>query len=190
MPKVLLHICCGPCATYPVPELSGLGFEVMGYFSNSNIHPYTEYMKRREGVEEYTRNIPLQVIYDDNYDPSEYFQLINHREKQRCTYCYILRLEKAAKIARRGNFDYYSTTLLVSPMQKHDLIKELGESIGEKYGIPFLYRDFRPGFKETVARSREMGLYRQQYCGCLYSEMERYARPVHKKNSAAEESAR
>lgn len=190
LPKVLLHICCGPCATYPLPELLGLGYEVMGYFSNSNIHPYTEYIKRREGVEAYTSNIGLQVIYDDNYDPSEYFQLINHRERQRCTYCYVMRLEKAAQIARRGKFDYFSTTLLVSPMQKHDLIRELGESMGEKYGIPFLYQDFRPGFKETVTRSREMGLYRQQYCGCLYSEMERYSRPDNRKNSAAQESAR
>ncbi|NLW92175.1 MAG: epoxyqueuosine reductase QueH [Syntrophomonadaceae bacterium] len=190
MPKVLLHICCGPCATYPVPELIGQGFEVMGFFSNSNIHPYTEYLKRREGVEAYADSIGLSVIYDDNYDPSEYFQLITHREKQRCNYCYIMRLEKAAQIARRGKFDYFSTTLLVSPMQKHELIRELGEAIGEKYNVPFLYHDFRPGFKETVSRSREMGLYRQQYCGCLYSEKERYTMKSPKDKPTSRETAR
>ncbi|MGE5391929.1 MAG: epoxyqueuosine reductase QueH, partial [Deltaproteobacteria bacterium] len=76
---MLLHICCGPCATYPVPELTGQGYELMGYFSNSNIHPYTEYCKRREGVQSYAEKTGLSVIYDDDYDPSEYFQLIAHR---------------------------------------------------------------------------------------------------------------
>ncbi|MGE5389561.1 MAG: epoxyqueuosine reductase QueH, partial [Deltaproteobacteria bacterium] len=91
---------------------------------------------------------------------------------------------------RRGKFDFFSTTLLVSPMQKHELIRDLGEAMGEKYGVPFLYQDFRPGFKETVIRSRDIGLYRQQYCGCLYSEYERYAKPVLKAKPAVRESAR
>lgn len=175
MPKVLLHICCGPCASYPVPVLREQGYDVMGYFYNPNIHPYSEYLKRREGLEEYARQTDLQVIYDEKYNPVQYFQNISYRESQRCLFCYRLRLEQAAHIAKKGKFDYFTTTLLVSKYQKHQLIREVGETMGEKYGVPFLYQDFREGFKETVTRSKAMGLYRQQYCGCLYSEMERYA---------------
>lgn len=188
MSKLLLHICCGPCASFPVPELLGQGYDLMGYFSNSNIHPYTEYLKRRDGVEIYSRMVGLPVIYDDEYNPADYFQMVTHREARRCSYCYTMRLEKAAQIARKGKFDLFSTTLLVSPMQKHDQIKELGEAIGEKYGVPFLYQDFRPGYRETVQRSREMNLYRQQYCGCLYSELERYRGHTPKNGKASRES--
>lgn len=177
MPKLLLHICCGPCASFPVPALRNEGFEVMGYFMNPNIHPYTEWLKRREALEQYAQAVDLKVLYEENYQPEEYFQAITHREARRCFFCYQIRLEQAAQIARKGKFDCYSTTLLVSKYQKHDLIRELGEAIGEKYGIPFLYRDFREGFYQTGVISREMGLYRQQYCGCLYSEAERYRRP-------------
>lgn len=173
--KVLLHICCGPCATYPVPQLRQEGYEVRGYFYNPNIHPYTEYKNREEGLKKYAELVGLEVIYDQAYQPLKYFQSISYRENRRCFLCYQLRLEQAAHIAKKGKFDYFSTTLLVSKYQKHDLIRELGEAIGEKYNVPFLYRDFREGFKETVVRSKEMGLYRQQYCGCLYSEIERYA---------------
>lgn len=175
MSKVLLHICCGPCATYPVPALRDEGFEVMGYYYNPNTHPYNEYIKRQEAVEEYAKIDNLKVIYDQEYNPVKYFQAISFREKRRCFICYQMRLEQTAHIAEKGKFDYYTTTLLVSKHQNHKMLRELGESIGEKYGVPFLYRDFRVGFKESGVRSRTMGLYRQQYCGCLYSEMERYA---------------
>ncbi len=175
MSRVLLHICCGPCATYPVPQLREEGFEVMGYYFNPNIHPYTEYMKRKTALEQYAEISDLKVIYDEKYNPLEYFQSIAYRESRRCFLCYQIRLEQAAHIARRGKFDYFTTTLLVSKYQKHHWIQEVGEAVGQKYGVPFLYRDFRVGFKETGELSREMGLYRQQYCGCLYSEMERYA---------------
>lgn len=177
MPRVLLHICCGPCASYPVPELIQEGFELAGYFYNPNIHPYKEWLLRKSALEEYSSSMGLKVIYDSSYDPIKYFQSIAFRESQRCTICYTLRLEQAAHVAKRGRFDCFSTTLLVSPYQKHDRIHELGEAIGAKYGVPFLYRDFRSGFKQTGEISRSMGLYRQQYCGCLYSEIERYAPP-------------
>ncbi len=174
--KVLLHICCGPCATYPVPWLRDHGYDLMGYFYNPNIHPYTEYMHRREGLKQYAEIVGLPVIWDDaHYEPKKYFQAISFREAHRCMMCYQLRLEQAAHIAKKGKFDYFTTTLLVSKYQKHQLIRELGESIGEKYGVPFLYHDFREGFALTGERSRAYGLYRQQYCGCLYSEIERYA---------------
>lgn len=175
MPKLLLHICCGPCATYPVPVLRDQGYEVMGYFFNPNIHPYTEYLKRREALQEYADKTELRVLFDENYNPVEYFRAITFRESRRCMMCYSIRLEQAAHIAKKGKFDSFTTTLLVSKYQKHDLIKDLGEAIGRKYGVPFLYQDFREGFTQTGVISREMGLYRQQYCGCLYSEIERYA---------------
>lgn len=175
MSRVLLHICCGPCASYPVPALRKEGYELAGYFYNPNIHPYNEWLKRKQALEQYAGLVDLKVIYDENYNPTDYFQNISFRESQRCFICYQMRLEQAAHIAKRGKFDFFTTTLLVSKHQKHDTIHELGEAIGRKYGVPFLYRDFREGFKETGEISRTMGLYRQQYCGCLYSEVERYA---------------
>lgn len=178
MAKVLLHTCCGPCSTVPVPALREEGFDVMGFFYNPNIHPYTEYQRRLEALEEYARQQDLQLIGDANYDPVEYFHHITFREQKRCQLCYQIRLHKTAQMARSGKFDYFSTTLLVSPFQKHDHIKEAGEIAAEKYGVPFLYRDFRQQYKETVSRSKAAGLYRQQYCGCLYSEQERYVTPA------------
>lgn len=177
MSRILLHICCGPCASYPVPILREEGWEVTGYYYNPNIHPYNEWRQRKQALEMYAGLVDLKVIYAEDYNPVDYFQNITFRESRRCFICYQMRLEQAAHIAKRGKFDCFSTTLLVSPHQQHDLIRELGEASGEKYGVPFLYRDFRVGFKQTGEISRGMGLYRQQYCGCLYSEVERYAPP-------------
>ncbi|NLG33223.1 MAG: epoxyqueuosine reductase QueH [Syntrophomonadaceae bacterium] len=176
MSKVLLHICCGPCATYPVARLRELGYDVKGYFYNPNIHPYTEYVKRKEALEKFAHMVDLDIIAENAYSPDQYFQQVAFRESQRCRVCYRIRLEKAVRIAKSGKFNYFTTTLLVSRFQKHDLIREIGQDLGEKYGVAFLYLDFREGFKDTVTRSKEMNLYRQQYCGCLYSEMERYQR--------------
>ncbi|HCF50984.1 MAG TPA: hypothetical protein DER60_11935 [Syntrophomonas sp.] len=181
MDKVLLHTCCGPCATVPLPALRKEGFDVRGYFYNPNIHPFTEYAKRLEALQEYARQQGLKLIGEEPYNPVDYFHHITFREQKRCQLCYQIRLHKTAQMARSGKFDYFSTSLLVSPFQKHDLIKEAGEMAAEKYGVPFLYRDFRSDYKETVSRSKEAGLYRQQYCGCLYSEQERYASAKRKK---------
>lgn len=175
MAKVLLHICCGPCATYPVKWLKAEKYDIIGYFYNPNIHPYTEYIKRQAGVEDLAKAYDLKIIYEEKYNIVDYFQAISYREHIRCRFCYQIRLEQAAHIAKRGKFDYFTTTLLVSKYQKHEWIKEVGEVVSAKYNIPFLYEDFRVGFKETVNISKELGLYRQSYCGCLYSELERYA---------------
>ncbi|MEN6351649.1 MAG: epoxyqueuosine reductase QueH [Syntrophomonas sp.] len=183
MSKVLLHICCGPCATYPVPNLREQGHTLVGYFYNPNIHPYTEYLKRKQGLEEFARISDLKVIYAEEYNAPEYFQNVAYREARRCFICYQMRLEQAARIAKKGRFDFFTSTLLVSKYQKHELIKEIGEAMGEKYGVPFLYQDFREGFRETGVISRQMGLYRQQYCGCLYSEIERYSSKSRKSNN-------
>lgn len=182
--RLLLHICCAPCSIYPVDFLREKGLEVYGYFYNPNIHPYTEWKKRRDTLEQYVKDIGLKVIFDEGYHLEDFLRKVVHRESVRCQFCYSMRLSQAAAVARRGKFDAFSTTLLVSPFQKHDLVKEIGEAAGREKGIPFYYEDFRPGFKEATARSKELGLYRQQYCGCIYSEKERYLRKSKKEGGA------
>lgn len=174
--RILLHICCGPCSIYPVDYLRREGHEVHGYFYNPNVHPFTEWERRRETLASYSEQIELPVIFDGDYDLEDFLRAVVYRETQRCTFCYAIRLRRAATVARRGEFDAFSTTLLVSPYQKHDLIREIGESAGEESGVRFYYVDFRPGYREGVIRSKELNMYRQQYCGCIYSEKERYYR--------------
>ena len=183
MAKVLLHTCCGPCATVPVPALRIEGVDVWGFFYKPNIHPFTEYERRLQSMQEYARQQGLKIIGEATYDPVEYFQHITFRDPRRCRLCYQLRLQKTAQLARSGKFDYFSTSLLVSPFQKHELIKEAGEMAAEQYGVAFLYRDYRADYRETIIRSKAAGLYRQQYCGCLYSEKERYAPSKKKKEN-------
>lgn len=172
--KVLLHICCGPCSIYPLKALREEGHQLRGYFYNPNIHPYTEYQKRLATMQDYAEKIKLPVIIDDDYELDEFLRQAAFREGERCRSCYAMRLRRAAQAAKKGNFDAFCTTLLVSPFQKHDLLAEIGQAIGNELGIPFLYRDFRPGYKEAVLVSKEEGMYRQQYCGCIYSERDRY----------------
>jgi predicted adenine nucleotide alpha hydrolase (AANH) superfamily ATPase len=173
--KILLHVCCGPCSIYPLDALEKQGHELRGYFYNPNIHPFTEYWRRRETFQAYAEKMGLPVIWDETDQMEDYFRNVAFREGERCRLCYSMRLQKAAQIAKKGKFDAFTTTLLVSPFQRHDLIKELGTAIGAQVGVPFYYEDFRVGFKEGVAKSKEEQMYRQQYCGCIFSERERYA---------------
>lgn len=180
--KVLLHICCGPCSTYPLKALGQEeGHEIRGYFYNPNIHPYTEFQKRLETLQSYAEKLQLPLIVDDNYELDEFLRQAAFREGERCRSCYASRLRRVAQVAKKGNFQAFTTTLLVSPFQKHEMIKEIGTAIGEELNIPFLYRDFRLGYKEGVEISKAEEMYRQQYCGCIYSERDRYYRPQKKK---------
>ena len=172
--KILLHICCAPCAIYTVQNLRLKGLEVMGFFYKYNIHPYTECIKRQNTLESYSEMIDLKIIYQEDYDLEGFLQKLVFRESQRCVYCYHERLKSTALIARRGKYDYFTTTLLYSKFQKHDEIKSIGEAVGKSVGIDFYYYDFREGWKEGVETSKRLGMYRQQYCGCIYSEKERY----------------
>jgi len=172
--KLLLHICCGPCAIYPVKSLREQEADVTGYFYNPNIHPFIEWSKRRNTLSTFTESINLPVIYQKTYDLEGFLQKVVFREKNRCPICYHDRLLSAAHIARNGNFDCFSSTLLYSKFQNHDLIRSIGTAIGESAGIDFYYQDFREGWKEGVAVSKELNMYRQQYCGCIYSEKDRY----------------
>jgi predicted adenine nucleotide alpha hydrolase (AANH) superfamily ATPase len=178
--KVLLHTCCAPCAIYPVKTLRAEGLDVMGFFYRHNIHPYSECLKRQETLQFYADQIDLRVIFQEGYDLEKFIQNVVYREKDRCNYCYHDRLRSTALLAKRGKFDYFSSTLLYSKYQKHEIIKSMGDSIGKSVGIPFLYEDFRTGWKEGIEASKNLDLYRQQYCGCVYSEKERFYRETKK----------
>lgn len=172
--KLLLHICCAPCAIYPVNMLRAEGVSLMGFFYRSNIHPYQECLKREETLKSYATSIDLKIIFQQEYDLTGFLRNVVFRETNRCIYCYHDRLKSTALLARRGKFDAFSTTLLYSKFQKHELIIKTAEAIGKETGVPFFYRDFREGWKEGIRISKELNLYRQQYCGCIYSEKERY----------------
>ncbi len=172
--KLLLHTCCAPCTTFVRGALEKEGYDVTGFFYNPNIHPYTEYEKRLTAMKLYSIETDFTVVYLDLYDIDNFFEMIFKKSEKRCLYCYMLRLHRTAAYAKEKGFDRFSTTLLLSPYQQHDLIAEAGNIVSKKIGIPFLYRDFRPGYKKSVEISKEMNLYRQKYCGCLYSERDRY----------------
>lgn len=152
----------------------------MGFFYRHNIHPYSECLRRQETLQAYARQLGLRVIYQDGYDLEGFIRNVVYREKDRCSYCYHDRLQTTARMARRGKFDYFSTTLLYSKFQRHELIKAIGESVGRSAGVPFLYEDFREGWKEGVETSKALEMYRQPYCGCIYSEKERFFHPEKK----------
>jgi predicted adenine nucleotide alpha hydrolase (AANH) superfamily ATPase len=146
----------------------------MGFFYNPNIHPYQEYQRRLEAVRRYEEEAAVKVIYQDEYDLEDFLRGVAFREDDRCRICYHLRLLATAKVAKHGKFAAFTTTLLHSRHQNHDLIKAIGETVGKEQGVQFLYKDFREGWREGIRESKALGLYRQSYCGCIYSEKERY----------------
>lgn len=176
--KMLVHICCAPCAIYPVRELRKAGVEVTGFFFNHNIHPYLEYRKRLDTVLEFAQKEFLEVIVLDEYRLEEFLAFVAGSPDDRCGYCYSSRLERAAVTAAGRKFDAFTSSLLYSRFQRHDEIRSLGDSAGKRFGIPFHYDDYRRGWQDGIRMSKEMGMYRQQYCGCIYSEKDRYA-PKH-----------
>lgn len=172
--KLLLHTCCAPCSIYPVRRLREQGFDVMGFFFRSNIHPYTECLRRQQTLADYAARIDLKLIIDGAYDLEGFLRNIAFRENERCRLCYYERLRTTAITARRGKFASFSTTLLYSKYQKHEAIRNIGEAVAVEVGLPFHYEDYRSGWHEGISISKQTGMYRQQYCGCIYSEKERY----------------
>lgn len=166
--RLLLHMCCAPCSVYPVSELLKEEVELEGLFYNPNIHPREEFEKRRENVVKFSLIDNISVNFIDEFK-QDIWGKFGQNEELRCNMCYSMRLDRAASYAAEKGFDAYSTTLLVSPYQKHELIKGLGQKYADKYGVDFLYRDFRPGFRRGQQQAREMGLYRQKFCGCIMS---------------------
>ncbi len=174
MNKVLVHVCCAHCAAYTVEHWRREGYETAGFWCNPNIHPYMEHQQRLESMQSLAEKIKLPLIISPDYDIIEYFRRVVGREAERCGECFDLRLAKTAEIALEKGFDAFTTTLLISPHQKHDLIKEVGERVAEAKGVEFLYADLRKRYSNSRHITKSMELYRQQYCGCVYSEWERY----------------
>lgn len=172
--KILVHICCAPCALFCVPHLKGRFDEVLGLWYNPNIHPSTEYQKRLESVKKWAKETGANVIYEDTYELENFLRQLVYRESSRCRICYYLRLTKAALFARRGKFDYFTSTLLISPHQNQNLIIEVAKAVGEEYKVKPYLTSFREGWRESREYSKRMGLYHQNYCGCIYSEKDRY----------------
>ena len=171
--KLLLHTCCAPCLIYPLEKLAEKWFEVTGFFYNPNVHPFAEYQTRKQAIESFIKQNHIEVIYPE-YNPAEFFQAVNLKERNgRCSVCWSLRLKTTARVAKEKGFSHFSTTLLVSPYQDQELLKQIGSDISAQEGIEFYYEDFRPGFKKAHDIARAQNIYCQKYCGCIYSEIER-----------------
>ena len=167
--KVLLHICCAPCAIPVIKILEKRDFLINGFWYNPNIWPEEEYQKRREALRQYKEKRGLTVIYDDCWAPRSDSDFPSGR---RCPGCYEERLTGTVQMAKRVNSDFFTTTLLVSPYQKHFAIKDMAEDIGRQFGVNFYYEDFRPFFYRDKKEAVELGLYHQHYCGCKASIQE------------------
>ena len=175
--KLLLHACCGPCACYPTEKLTGDGVDFSILYFNPNIHPYKEFKQRLSTLREFCEKKEYDLIINKSYPLEDCVRGMLHEYEVgsvRCAYCYRVRLRYAAQFAKEHGYDAFSTTLLVSPYQKHELIKREAEAAAQEFGVPFFYEDWRTGYQSGVDISLELGLYRQQYCGCVFSERDRY----------------
>ena len=172
--KTLLHICCAPCANQPIAVLRTDGYEVAGFWYNPNIHPFTEYRARRNCLREYATAIELPLIEKNDYALRPFVRAVADDIGNRCVKCYEMRLFETARQAKELGFDSFTSSLFISPYQNHELMKETAERAAAEFGVEFLYRDFRPYFKPGQERARELGFYMQKYCGCVFSEEERY----------------
>lgn len=182
-----MHVCCGPCTMYPLKALRDEGIEVRGYFFNPNIHPYREFKRRIGGLVALADEKKFAVEIDRRYGLTKYLRRVVHHEEKRCSICYDMRLEPTAKKAAEEGMDAFTTTLLYSKYQNHALLKEKCRQLSEKYTIDFLYRDFREGWQEGIDESIALDIYRQPYCGCIYSEQERYDKKMRKEMRRAAE---
>ncbi len=174
--KLLVHMCCGPCSIVPLKDVLGTGFEVWGFFHNPNIHPRAEFERRLQAVKKLAAIMDVKVIYDENYTPREFIKGVKDAGSRvfgvRCVYCYSTRLEAVARKARELGFDSFTSSLLYSRYQDHGGIIAEGQRLAQKYDLHFLYEDFRTGWMQGIEYSKRLRLYRQKYCGCIYSKIE------------------
>lgn len=173
--RTLIHVCCAPCLLAPLEALRAEACEPAGLFYNPNIHPFLEFRKRIKAVRVFqeTDNLPMEV--DSEYGLDLFVrEVYDPARKKRCQNCYLLRLRRTAQRAQEQGFETFTTTLLVSPHQDHDLVRGVGTRVAEETGVAFLYRDFRPLNRRSHELARSRRLYLQQYCGCCFSEYERY----------------
>ena len=175
--KTLLHICCAPCANQPIEILRADGMEVTGYWYNPNIHPFTEYRERRNTLRTYATAIELPLIERDDYGLRPFVREVAEDIGGRCIKCYEMRLFDTARMAAEGGFDSFTSSLFISPYQNHALMRDVAERAAYQYGVKFEYRDFRPYFRAGQEKARELEMYIQKYCGCVFSEQERYLKP-------------
>ena len=179
-PKLLLHACCGPCSSYVIEYLSKY-FDITIYYYNPNTYPETEYLRRLDELNKFIKEFNSNVkVIEENYNPSEFYNSIKGLEhlgerSERCYKCYSLRMNKAAIYAKESGYDYFTTTLSISPYKDALWINEIGKKIEQEIGIKYLYSDFKKknGYKRSLELSKEYKLYRQDYCGCVYSKQER-----------------
>jgi len=177
--KLLMHTCCAPCSVYCIDSLRAENIEPTLFWYNPNIHPYTEYKARRDCLKEYARSVGAELIADEDYGLDEFCQNVASDIKNRCVnYCYKKRITEVVRYAAKHGYDTFTTTLLVSPYQKHEELKQVCEELARLSGVNFLYRDFRVGFREGQAKARAAGLYMQKYCGCIFSEEDRYRKQI------------
>ena len=174
MNKTLLHTCCAPCSVSCVEQLRREGIEPIAYWFNPNIHPYQEYKARRDTLIGYADQIGMELIVQEDYGLRGFVCAVAEDIDHRCEKCYEMRLEQAAEFASENGFSSFTSTLFVSPYQQHERMAEIAARAGKKWGVDFLYRDFRPGFRGGQQQARELGLYMQKYCGCIFSEEDRY----------------
>lgn len=171
--NTLLHVCCAPCSIACIEQLLDEGIEPTAFWYNPNTHPFTEYRSRRDTARSYLQAVGIALVEEGDYGLRAFLSAIPAYD-ERCTTCYALRLNAAAAYAAAHGFDSFTTTLLISPYQNHELLQAEAQKAAEAHGVEFLYRDFRPRFREGQQKAREAGLYMQKYCGCIFSEEERY----------------
>ena len=179
-PRLLLHACCAPCSSYVLEYLTQY-FDITVFYYNPNISPEPEYRHRVEEIQRLIREMcPAVTFLEGNYEPQRFFDMAKGLEQapergERCHRCYRLRLTESALAAKNGGFDYFTTTLSISPLKRADKINEIGRRLEEKYGVAHLPSDFkkRGGYLRSIVLSKEHGLYRQDYCGCVFSKAER-----------------
>ena len=172
--KTLLHICCAPCANQCIDVLRTDGFDVTGFWYNPNIPPFPQSPSRRNCLRDSAQAIGLPLLERDEYALRPFVCAVADDIAGRCVKCYEMRLFETARAAADGGFDAFSSSLFISPYQKHELMREVAERAAAEYGVKFEYRDFRPYFRDGQTRARELGMYIQKYCGCVFSEEERY----------------
>ena len=180
--KLLLHSCCAPCSSYVLEYLSPF-FRITDFFYNPNISPESEYKKREEELERLIERMPFQnrpVFLSGAYCPEKFYEMAKGMESipeggERCFACYRLRLEETARMAAEGGYDYFATTLTISPLKNAAKLNEIGEELEQKYGVKHLPSDFKKknGYKRSIELSAEYDLYRQDFCGCVFSKRER-----------------
>ena len=175
MKSVLIHSCCAHCAAYTAQYWREQGYEVSALWYNPNIHPFIEHQHRLEAMQSLAQEMNLPLIVTEGYGIIDYFRQVVGHEADRCQYCFRLRLSKTAETARQMGSDAFTTTLLISPHQKHDLLREIGSELAKEKGVDFLYADLRKRYSDSRRMTKGLDLHRQQYCGCVYSEWERYA---------------